>query len=87
MIIFSTVWKALQAWKALLHFDMLISVLFDVGITNLYLKPGHSHMRADRIVALSKTKLRKEEPPLSLSKHGPLAEGGSTTKKAMVDAK
>ena len=28
-----------------------------------------------------------EEPPPSLGKHGPLAEGGSTMKKAMVDAK
>ena len=28
-----------------------------------------------------------EEPPPSLGKRGPLAEGGSTMKKAMVDAK
>jgi hypothetical protein len=40
------------------RFDMLISVVFNVTITNLYLKPGHSHMRADRIVALSKRVLR-----------------------------
>ena len=42
----------------MIRFDMLVSLLFDVAITNLYLKLGHSHIRADRIVALSKAKLR-----------------------------
>jgi hypothetical protein len=39
-------------------FLMLVSLIFQVRIRVLFLKPGHSHMWADRVVALAKSMLR-----------------------------
>jgi hypothetical protein len=39
-------------------FDMACSVIFNLRILCLYLKPGHSHMRADAAVAQAKNLLR-----------------------------
>ena len=44
--------------QELARFDMMVEIILDVQLTNLYLKPGHSHMRADHAVANSRKKLR-----------------------------
>ena len=50
-------WSGQNKSRAVVKMWQCLSMIFEIHIRIVFLKSGHSHMQADRVVALAKAKL------------------------------